>query len=302
MEAGAQAIAAAARAAADLPAQPAPAWQSHELSVTNLGDSAGQLRLPAGQEFFHAETVTIQPVDSGTQRWRSDPGADVLFLGDSFSNIYSLDAMGWGEAAGLPERLSLCLGRPLDCLLRNDAGSYATRRMLADNLARGRDRLAGKRLVIWEFAMRELSFGDWKMITLKSPAEIAAIQTQVTRDTSFFVAPAGQWVRVSGTIDSVSSVPVPGSVPYKDHRFAIHLVDLQGVGAPVKGNQAVVYMWDMRDNKLLRSAKYRPGDRVTLNLKPWSDVMEKYEAIKNSDLDSDELMLQDPNWGEEITK
>ena len=36
-------------------------------------------------------------------------------------------------------------------------------------LARGRDRLAGKRLVVWEFAVRELATGNWDFLPLKIP-------------------------------------------------------------------------------------------------------------------------------------
>ena len=41
-------------------------------------------------------------------------------------------------------------------------GAFATRQALWRQLSHGEDRLAGKRVVIWEFASRELSVGDWK--------------------------------------------------------------------------------------------------------------------------------------------
>ena len=65
--------------------------------------------------------------------------------------------MGWGASAGFVEQLSYTLGRPLDAILRNDAGAFATRELLGQELARGRDRLDAKKLVIWEFAVRELA-------------------------------------------------------------------------------------------------------------------------------------------------
>ena len=55
----------------------------------------------------------------------------------------------------------------MDALRRNDAGAYATREMLAREIAGGCDRLAGKKVVIWQFAARELAQGDWKLIDLK---------------------------------------------------------------------------------------------------------------------------------------
>ena len=86
----------------------------------------------------------------------TDQRADILVLGDSFFNIFSLAEMGWGASAGFVEQLSYTLGRPLDAILRNDAGAFATRELLGQELARGRDRLDAKKLVIWEFAVREL--------------------------------------------------------------------------------------------------------------------------------------------------
>jgi alginate O-acetyltransferase complex protein AlgJ len=69
--------------------------------------------------------------------------------------------MGWGEAAGLAPHLALALGRPVDVIARNDAGAHATRKLLAEALRAGEDRLAGKRAVVWELAARELAVGDF---------------------------------------------------------------------------------------------------------------------------------------------
>jgi len=67
-------------------------------------------------------------------------------LGDSFSNIYSFEPMGWGESAGFVELLGYYLGRSIERMVRNDGGAFATREMLQRELAREEDRLAGKRV------------------------------------------------------------------------------------------------------------------------------------------------------------
>src|SRR5262249_9498556 len=122
------------------------------------------LKLSKGDKFYPPEKVTIRQVVTGNGLWRPSKEADVLLLGDSFSNIFSFEAMGWGESAGFVEHLSFALRRPVDCILQNSDASFATREILSNELARGSDRLAGKKLVIWEFATRELSFGNWKLL------------------------------------------------------------------------------------------------------------------------------------------
>ena len=59
--------------------------------------------------------------------------SDVLVLGDSFSNIYALESMAWGTSAGLVEQLSYLLRRPVDRIVQNDDGAFATRAMLQQN-------------------------------------------------------------------------------------------------------------------------------------------------------------------------
>jgi alginate O-acetyltransferase complex protein AlgJ len=128
------------------------------------------LKLPEDQQLFRPQTVLVHQVqDANGNPWEPDASADVLLLGDSFTNIFTLEGMGWGTAAGLAPHLALSLARPLDVIAQNDAGAFATRQSLSRELAAGQDRLAGKRVVIWEFASRELSVGDWKPLELPGP-------------------------------------------------------------------------------------------------------------------------------------
>jgi alginate O-acetyltransferase complex protein AlgJ len=136
-----------------------------------MGDTAAMLDLPATQHRYPPERVTIGRVlGADGSPWRPSRSADVLVLGASFSNIYSTASLGWGESAGLAEHLSVALRRPVDRIVQNDQGAFATRARLARDLAGGTDRLAGKRAVIYQFATRELSSGDWAVIDLHPAA------------------------------------------------------------------------------------------------------------------------------------
>jgi alginate O-acetyltransferase complex protein AlgJ len=162
--------------------------------------------------------------------------------------------------------------------------------MLSRELARGRDRLAGKKLVIWEFAARELAFGDWKMLEMKVGQPVPA---------KFFVPKPGQSVTATGTIEAISAAPRPGSVPYKDHILALHLTDLMVDGREESaGLEAFVYAESMRDNALTPIARLRPGDRVALRMRAWADVSDQYEKINRSEIDDPAVQLEEPCWGE----
>jgi alginate O-acetyltransferase complex protein AlgJ len=267
--------------------------QIADKEISAFGDIARMLRLPPSQELYPLEKITIHEVSSGSTIWRPSKDAEILLLGDSFSNIFSLEALGWGESAGFAEHLSHALGdRPLDCILRNSDAAFATREILSRDLARGHDRLAGKKLVIWEFAARELAFGDWKMIEMKLGQPMPA---------KFFVPKSGESVTASGTVEAISTVPRPGSVPYKDHVLALHLTDLTIEGREkTAGLEALVYAESMRDNSLTAAARFRPGDRITLRLRPWTDVADQYEKINRSEIDDPAVQLEEPCWGEMV--
>jgi hypothetical protein len=169
MAQAAQGLAAFLRAQVPLPEVAAPGYTVERREARATGDTAAMLDLPAGQTLFPPERVVLRfVVDAAGDPWAPDREADVLLLGDSFTNIYSLASMGWGESAGLAEHLSEALQRPLDRIVQNDQGAVATRAMLQRELQSGTDRLAGKRVVIWQFAAREFSSGDWRPTPLPS--------------------------------------------------------------------------------------------------------------------------------------
>jgi alginate O-acetyltransferase complex protein AlgJ len=145
-----------------------PGYRLERVEARNVGDTARMLDLPDGARLFPSETVWLRRVlQRDGSPWRSSRTAEVLVLGDSFSNIYTLESMGWGTSAGFVEQLSYALRRPVDRLVQNDEGAFATRVMLT----RSRERLEGKRVVVYQFAERELAFGDWKLTGLPPPAE-----------------------------------------------------------------------------------------------------------------------------------
>jgi alginate O-acetyltransferase complex protein AlgJ len=171
-----------------LPPVTPPGYRAERREARSIGDTTAMLDLPPGQALHPPERVALRfIVNAAGDPWTSSRDADILLLGDSFTNMYSLQTMGWGEAAGLAEQVSYALQRPLDRIVQNDDGAYATRLQLAREVGDGAlpaiasapaglptiasatvgDRLTGKRVVIWQFAARELAFGDWRVIEMR---------------------------------------------------------------------------------------------------------------------------------------
>jgi len=278
--------------------------------VRNFGDLTTMLSLPASQRLFPPEKATIEPVRGlGAAPWRPDPKAEVLLLGDSFSNVYSNRAAftnrvaggeyHWGEDAGLAEQLSFFLQRPVDRIVRNAGGSHTTRRDLARSMARerarGRDRLEQVRVVIYQFAVRELAAGDWQEIDLppapQAPGEAAPEPGAVERPGESLI---------HGTIAARTTLPRPYSVPYKDCLFAVHLTEVgTRAGEPV-GDEVIGYLWGMRDNVWTEAAGYRVGQHVTLRVRPWEEdeVQKRYGTYNRKELDDPELLMLPAFWAE----
>ena len=264
-----------------------------EMTMTNDGDIAAMLKLQPDQDLYPPQSVTVHQVNARRDGalWQPDKTAEILLLGDSFANIYSIPEMRWGESAGLAPQLSFCLGRSVDALTRNDGGAHTTRKMLSRRLARGEDRLAGKQVVIWEFAARELAVGDWKLIDM---AVGEAPQS------GFFVPAPGSSVVVEAVVSARTGAPRPGSVPYKDHILSVLLEDLRSGDIPPEGNRVLVYMSSMVDNVWQTPARYREGRKVRLRLQNWEDVERRYGSLNRSEFDDESIMLESPCWGTEV--
>lgn len=163
---------------------PSVEWKTSLSEHTQLGDAARMLDLASWQRAILPETITVTEVQfPDSELWKSDPKSEILLLGDSFTNIFSLGEMGWGSGAGLAEHLSLALGGTVDRFSQNDAGAFATRDLLVRELQRDPNRLAHKKVVIWQFAERELHSGDWRLLSLPDSTVGPAIEATVSQDT-----------------------------------------------------------------------------------------------------------------------
>jgi len=165
MEEAALALAARLEPWLDPVAEDDPVLLRRQAVVEGRGDLAVMLRLPEGREPWPLQRVTVHPVTDDLGRgWRPTRGAAVLLLGDSFTNVFADDGLGWGGGAGLAEQLAYRLQRPVDRLAQNAGGAWAARQALRRELRSDPARLDGVRVVVYQFAERELAFGDWREI------------------------------------------------------------------------------------------------------------------------------------------
>ena len=138
------------------------------LAVSNRGDLHDMLELADLPSPREPQAVTVQRIvhaDTG-EPIEPDMDSPIVLLGDSFTNVFSVGDMGWGDYAGLGEQLAYRLGRPIDIIAQNDGGVNTARA----TLARRPGGLTGKQVVIWQFAARDLvvSNGEWKRIEIAS--------------------------------------------------------------------------------------------------------------------------------------
>ncbi|MEI6033112.1 MAG: hypothetical protein WCS65_02375 [Verrucomicrobiae bacterium] len=248
--------------------------------IANTGDLAAMLRLSPTSSLFPRESVRIRPVrDAAGTPWRPDPAAEILLLGDSFTNIYSTPDLCWGTGAGLAEQLSLALQQPVDRIAINSGGASTARQ----TLARSPERLAGKRIVVYEFATRELSSGNWEVLPLAEPAANPR-------------GPATSSSTVTGVIREISRAPQPGTVPYKDLVVSIHLAEISSFPSP----EILVFLPGMKNHALTSANKLKPGDRVSLRIVPWRSVEEKYGALNRIELSGPGADIGEIYWSDDV--
>ena len=258
-----------------------------ERKITNEGDLARMLRLPQGS--FTTEQTTISEVRTQSkERWLPSRQSPVLLMGDSYSNIFSLKSMGWGEDAGFSEHLGARLGFPIDCILRNGDGASATRAELSAELARGRDRLEGKKLVIWQFSATELIAGNWEPMTYQLGMN--------SNSDEFLEIAAGESRKVDATIISMGPVPHPTSTVYKDHvgYFELELIP-DSSATPSKTTKIFAFGLVIENRQWTQLANLRPGEKISVTLDSWADAENEFGRHQRAEPDG-ELALEPPNW------
>jgi len=109
----------------------------------------------------------------------------------------------------------------------------------------------------------------------------------------------GTAIIVEGTVAAIAELPNPRTAPYAHFIVGMHLVDLASDQA-LDGDQALVFTWAMRDRQFVTGARYRVGQRLRLELRPWADMTLELGSIPRGELIDDNLFLQTPCWGEEV--
>jgi hypothetical protein len=90
-----------------------------------------------------------------------------------------------------------------------------------------------------------------------------------------------------------SSVPDPGSVPYKDCLTFIKYKVLSVERGEYGQAELLAVHWGMKDGKLLPAARYQAGERHRLELEPFSKRPELARIMQADDTSEYELS---PYW------
>jgi alginate O-acetyltransferase complex protein AlgJ len=296
MEAVAQALAERIRDELPLGALGAAPLERGRRQVRRRGDVSALLDLDGP-----VETLEIRPVTAPTGAGGRAP---VIVLGDSYTNIYASaaafsgpeDADGWGADAGLAEQLAFHLQTPVERIALNDDGAFASRLELARRVraARraGRDPFDGVSVVVWQFAGRELSRGDWRAIDLDAADATEAVAEPGPPDAR----------RVRASIVARAPLPAPGG-PYPEALVALRIGEIESLdGQPDPEGDGVVYLLALRANRALPAVSaLAPGDRLELRLWDFANpaAAERYGALRRTELDDPDALLL-PAWFGEL--
>ena len=154
-------------------------WSTEPEQFYSSGDMLGMLNYPRGRSpylLMQIETQRVLDAESGNP-CVPDRSSPVLLLGDSFTRVFSDEQLGLGEHAGLQEHLAKELSTSIDVIALAGGGARAVR----ESLARRKEGLTGKRIVIWQFSMRDLPMisNHWECIDLGQPRTAPPVEGQI---------------------------------------------------------------------------------------------------------------------------
>lgn len=112
------------------------------------------------------EHLTLRTITAGGHPIPTPRESPVLLLGDSHNLVFHSGGEMHAEGAGLPDALAAELGMPVDVVAVMGSGATAARR----SLARRKDNLTGKRVVVWCFSARDLTEApSWDKVPVIRP-------------------------------------------------------------------------------------------------------------------------------------
>jgi len=256
---------------------PQKSYRVQEVEVERLGDIHDMLNLPEDKTGgFKPMNIMIEKVVEAEtdEPYLPDTNSPIVLLGDSFVNVFSKGHMGWGEYAGLAEHLALQLSAPVDVIAINDGGPTTSR----ESLARRPNALVGKKLVIWQFATRDLvnPESEWKIVNIPKPRiDPEAVETK--HDSSSLV--------VFGELTTVSMVPDPSQVAYSECVTYVKYRVISVEQGEYEDVELLAVHWGMRDSKLMPAAQFQIGEKHRLSLDLFEDHEELSHIMQADDTD-----------------
>lgn len=137
-------------------------WRRRRQPTGLHGDLARMLNL---ERFLPPETAELAAIEAPTGGRLFAPAkeAEVLLLGDSYANLFA------PQGADFAAQLACELGRKVDRITVNGGGASGSRHQLAAELLADPHRLDPTRVVVLEFAVRELIGERWRVVPLAAP-------------------------------------------------------------------------------------------------------------------------------------
>lgn len=133
-------------------------YRRQSLPFDHYGDLVRMLGLRNGD--FPVERIQLLKVyRPDGQPFEIEGQAEVLVLGDSFSNM-------WTPADSLPAQIAFHLGRPVDAIIREGGAATWVRDALAAQIRNDPQRYSKTRVIVYEFSARELAASRWEVTNL----------------------------------------------------------------------------------------------------------------------------------------
>ncbi|MEM8960653.1 MAG: hypothetical protein AAGD38_04175, partial [Acidobacteriota bacterium] len=246
--------------------------------IEHRGDLWQALRLPDGHRWWMPPAARFEPdriehrrVDVAGQPWRSAEVAEVVLIGDSFTNVFDrID--GWGESGGLGAHLARGIERPVSVFAVDAGATVAARRQLARHWADRPEAMTTTKVVVWSFAVRELVVGDWRNVDLPEATERVTAESTVELDEPIDVV-----------VEAVAPIPPPEDTPYSEALVALRL--------ELPSGEAIIgFAWAIRERERTEAARLGPGDRLTVTL---ADLDTELGGVQRFELTDPESLLLD---------